>query len=150
MKQLSKISDLNLKGKNILIVGKPASGKTFISKILKKEFKNHEVLHSDDFIQLENQLKEKLSNIVQQKRNYILEGNQAYLVFKWLDKSLYPDIILEISVTDEQVKKIYEKERVMNKMGFALAFYHHYKSELSKFLSKNRIEITHFLFKNNF
>ena len=44
------IKDLDIKGQNVLIIGFPASGKTTLSELLKLKSKEHEVMHSDDYM----------------------------------------------------------------------------------------------------
>lgn len=146
MQELNNLSNLDLTNQNLFIIGKPASGKTFLSNVLHKKFKKHIVIHTDDFIRKEYLLKDELTSIINRKKNYILEGNQAYTILNEIDKSVYPNIIIDLIVSDAHVLDIYKKERDVNKYDMALGFYYYRKTELDKFLSTNKNQIIYYYF----
>jgi len=150
MKELKTLLTLDITKKNVFIIGKPASGKTFISNSLHKTFNTHVVIHTDDYIKKEYQLKDELTNIIKSKHNYILEGNQAYTIIKEIDKSIYPDIIIELIVPDSYVRYIYQKERDMKKYSIALGYYYYHKNEFDEFLHTTKNQIQYYSFNQSF
>ncbi len=148
MQNFKIIHDLDLTGKNIFIVGKPASGKTYLSEILFNRLKNHLLIHTDDFIQNEDLLIAEICN--RNFSNYILEGNQAYTIFNKLNYSNLPNLIIELKVTDSHVFGIYKKERDLSKFQIAIAFDNYYKSLFLKYYIKYSQDITYLEIENNF
>jgi len=150
MQELNKLTSLDLTNQNVFIVGKPASGKTFLSNFLHKMFTEHIVIHTDDFIKKEFLLADELTNIVNRKKKYILEGNKAYTILKEIDKSIYPNIIIDLIVSDTHVLDIYKKERDVNKYDMALGFYYYRKSQLDNFLSTNPNQIIYYFLNQSY
>jgi len=87
---LEEIKQIDLTDKNVLIIGFPASGKTFLSSELRN---GHKVLHTDWFKDLTDfEQKEMFEAVCKPHVKYMIEGVAGY----WhLGQSLNPDIVIE-------------------------------------------------------
>jgi adenylate kinase family enzyme len=115
---------MNLENKSVLIIGKPGSGKTTLARKLKKENPNHGLLHTDYYIGLgfSKSITEVIKVINEVNRPLIVEGVMGYrLLRKGLKENSYlPDIVIEINISDSDVKKIYANERNPKKLDHVL------------------------------
>ena len=117
---LSALFARDLSRKNIVIIGCPASGKTTIAKELAKRT-GQKVFHTDDYMQhgYKESLYVLLADLmeVNEAEPPIIEGVQAYrLLRKGVELDcLYPDIVIELKVSPEQVERVYRTERVWDK-----------------------------------
>ena len=91
--------------KNVLIIGDPTSGKTFYSKQLAAYNKSHKLIHTDDYLRFgkENSLYVLLNNLKRIKQPTIIEGVLGYRLLRKgaEEKSYYPDIVIEIVISEE-------------------------------------------------
>ena len=117
-----RIKDLDIKGKNVLIIGFPASGKTTLAELLNSE--NHTLIHSDDYMQFgfKESLYELLKDLENIEGNTIIEGVMGYrLLRKGVElNSYYPDVVLELKVTEATVRRRY-LDRDTKKLNGALS-----------------------------
>ena len=115
---LSALFARDLSRKNIVIVGCPASGKTTLAKELAKRT-GQKVFHTDDYMQhgYKQSLYVLIADLMEQGRAVIVEGVQGYrLLRKGVEtQSIYPDIVIELKVSPEQVERVYRTERVWDK-----------------------------------
>jgi len=113
-----------IKGKNILIIGCPASGKTFMSALFNSN--DHEIFHTDDYIKFgyKESMYQCLSDVIKCKKNTITEGVQGYrMLRKGVElNNYYPDMIIELKITEQLMFSTYKKERSAKKIKYLAGF----------------------------
>lgn len=110
---------LEIIGKSILIIGSPASGKTFLSD--KMESMGFKVIHTDDYIQYGyvNSLYNLLKDIDEADlKNTVIEGVLGYrLLRKGTDLGTYrPDFVIELKPPIDVILSRYKTERDASKI----------------------------------
>ncbi len=117
---------MNIKNKNVLIIGPPASGKTTLAKELYKQNRTtHNLHHSDDYMAHGyEQALYVLMEVLNHPVLTIVEGVQGYrLLRKGAQLGTYaPDLVIEMEVTREQQAAIYESERDPAKLKYLKGF----------------------------
>jgi len=121
---------MNIKNKNVLIIGLPASGKTTLANKL-HTFANdgagHNLFHTDDYIPhgYEQALYVLMEDLKKSDQVYtIVEGILGYRLLRkgvQLD-CYYPDLVIEMQVTQEQQARIYQQERDAKKLQYLKGF----------------------------
>jgi cytidylate kinase len=118
---------MNIKNKNILIIGPPASGKTTLAKKLHEVNGYHKLLHSDDYMRYG--YKQALYELIKDLQGLfpyktIVEGIQGYrLLRKGAELGVYfPDLVIEMQVTAEQQANVYRNERDITKLKYLKGF----------------------------
>ena len=113
-----------IKGKNILIIGCPASGKTFMSALFNSN--EHQIFHTDDYIKYGyvESMYQCLNDVLKCEKNTIVEGVQGYrMLRKGVElNNYYPDIIVELKITEQLMIATYKKERNPNKIKYLTGF----------------------------
>jgi len=129
-----KIDDL--KGKNILIIGQPASGKTHLANLL-AEANTHKVIHTDDYIEhgFKESLYVMLKDIKRTAGNTIIEGVNGYrLLRKGVELGCYyPDIVIELEVPEERMIETYINERPGKNLSSLRAFTRMHQTILNEY-----------------
>ena len=119
------IEPSKITGKNVLIIGCPASGKTHLSNAL-KTYDTHKVIHTDDYMcyGYKESLYVLLRALPSVKSNTIIEGIQGYrLLRKGVElNSYYPDIVIELFISEARMIKTYREQRQMKKIESLFAF----------------------------
>lgn len=114
----------DIKGKNILIIGCPASGKTFLSDLFKSS--EHQVFHTDDYIKhgFYESMYKCLSDVIECEKLTIVEGVQGYrMLRKGIElNNYYPDIVIELKITEERMLLTYSNERNPKKIKYLKGF----------------------------
>ena len=109
------MTKINISGKNILIIGKPASGKTFLANKLAEENPSHHVIHTDDYQKYgyERALYVLLSELPTITKPTIIEGVLGYrLLRKGAQTGVYkPDIVVLLDIPDALMINTYKRER---------------------------------------
>lgn len=101
----------------VVIIGPPASGKTYVANKLAHDNPSHKLIHTDDYIAFgfEPSLYYLLDYVVEAKKTQplIIEGILGYrLLRKGVQQgNFFPDIVIELEITDEQLTRTYKKER---------------------------------------
>lgn len=112
--------------KKIVIIGRPASGKTYLSAIINGVLKSLTCIHTDDYQQYGyvDAMYKVLEAVKDDALPHIVEGIQGYrLLRKGVELNCYyPDAVIEINVTDEQVQRVYEMERDEKKLKYLKGF----------------------------
>jgi hypothetical protein len=100
---------------NVLIIGCPASGKTYLSELLLKDNPGHKLYHSDKYIRhgYKEALYKLLEDLVKETKPTIVEGVQGYrLLRKGVELDCYyPDIVIELEITEARMFKTYAEQR---------------------------------------
>lgn len=113
-----------IEGKNVVIIGWPTSGKTYLANFLAPNF-NHVVIHTDDYIERVGDFKQELYVLLDDlkaiDRPVMIEGILAYrLLRKGVELNcFYPHLVIELETTLEQMQKIYLAERKPHNYGRA-------------------------------
>lgn len=101
-------------GKIIVIIGNPATGKTWLANRMGEEF-SMPVIHTDDYMKhgYKDALYRLLSDVVEMEGPFIVEGIQGYrLLRKGVELDcFYPDVVIEVVAPDEQTRRVYEMQR---------------------------------------
>lgn len=100
----------NFEGKNILIIGKPSSGKTFVSALLKGRLPDHTLIHTDDYLSIDKEL--AIINILRlalKSKNYIIEGVMGYQILNNCIKyrGWTPEVIINVDISFPTLAKNY-------------------------------------------
>lgn len=121
----TELDFLELAGKTIVIIGPPASGKTTLAKSI-SEYTGTGVINTDDYMEYgyKNSLYVMLDDLSELTEAKIIEGMQGYrLLRKGVELDcFYPDVVVELSVTQEQVERVYTTERIASKLPKLAAF----------------------------
>lgn len=124
---------MDFTGKNVLIIGCPASGKTHLSNLLKKDPSNHLHvhtdhlhIHTDDYAHYGHveALYVLIEELKSNQRNTIIEGIMGYrLLRKGVELDCYyPDIVLQLYITEQQMEQVYSRERDVKKLKYLKQF----------------------------
>ena len=118
----SDLLNLDITGKTVVIIGCPASGKTTLAKRLAERTGNR-LVETDAY--LRHDYKAALYELIEHdlmpfSGAVIVEGVQGYRLLRkgvegWEGWHFYPDVVIELKVTDEQVERVYKKERMFDK-----------------------------------
>lgn len=122
---MNSIPQIN--GRNILIIGCPASGKTYLANYLKEAHgKTHKFFHTDDYMAYgyKESLYVLMDDLKKTNQPTIIEGVQGYrLLRKGVElNSYYPDIVVELKTSEARMLKTYNTERQGKKIESLLAF----------------------------
>lgn len=105
-----------LKDKNVLVIGWPASGKTFLSAILKKNLPEHSVIHTDDYLEKDTG---EIINVIKAKGKTIVEGVCGYRVLRRgaITSTYHPDVVIEMTIEEPTLLYAYSKLRDSTKIS---------------------------------
>lgn len=107
---------------DIVIIGGPATGKTFFSGVL-PELPNHVTIHTDMYMEhgFEQSLYEMIKDMkaalaLKSDTKFCIEGMLgARLLRKGVEQDFfYPEVVIEMESPDELIEKIYMDERLNN------------------------------------
>lgn len=120
---IEQVIQMDIEGKNVLIIGCPASGKTYLTKQFQT---NHKKFHTDDYMKYgyEQAMYKVLDDIKNSTENTLVEGIQGYRLLRkgvQLD-CYYPDIVIQLIISEEQMFKTYRNERDEKKIKYLKGF----------------------------
>jgi len=114
---------MDIEGKNVLIIGCPASGKTY----LLNQFKTtHKKFPTDDYMRFgyEQSMYQVLEDIKKSTEKTLVEGIQGYRLLRkgvQLD-CYYPDIVIQLIISEQQMLNTYRNERDEKKIKYLKGF----------------------------
>lgn len=111
----------DLHNKDVLIIGRPGSGKTWLSNVLEGMYKYHKIIHCDGYLKVHPNTEGQIEAIIEDVGNdnpCIVEGMLAYqLLLEGAKRKCYiPDIVIEVVISRGQQRKIYLAERTPEKI----------------------------------
>ena len=122
--ELSEILKLDIKDKNVLIIGCPASGKTWVSAQL--DCSGHRVIHTDKYVVsgYEMGMYAALNDTVGSEIPTIVEGIHGYRMLRKGAEygNYYPDIVIEMKVSEHRMLSTYRNERNPDKIKYLQQF----------------------------
>lgn len=116
---IQEVLALDFSGQNVVIIGGPASGKSYLCELLALRHPDHQVIHTDDYMEhgfeqslyvLIEDLKKNISN---EDVPFIIEGILGYrLLRKGVELDwFFPDVVIELEITDERLDQTYNELR---------------------------------------
>jgi hypothetical protein len=121
---IAEVLSMDFTGKNVLIIGSPASGKTWLSNAIKTN--SHYIVHTDDYIcyGYEVGMYAALDTVIASKHNTIVEGVLCYRMLRKgvENNSYYPDVVIELKVSDARMEQTYKNERDIKKLKSIKSF----------------------------
>jgi uridine kinase len=115
---LQEVLQVPIKDKDVLIIGTPASGKTFLSGKLKRD--GHTLISCDDYVKYGDEIayKKIMDDIDGCWGNVIVEGCFGYylLLHNAIHKDFKFDIVIECKVSARRMNETYLKERDAEKI----------------------------------
>jgi dephospho-CoA kinase len=137
---IQEVLSLSIVDKNVLIIGPPASGKTWLSGMMQSL--SHLVIHTDSYMShgYNQSMYVCLDDIVRaidSKMNTIVEGIQGYrLLRKGVELDCYyPDIVIELEISEKRMHETYKKERDPKKIKYLQSFNAAHQTILEDYLS---------------
>lgn len=101
--------------KNVVIIGEPAAGKTYLSNLLIKDNPGHHLIHTDDYIKhgYVQALYKLLADIRLIVKPLIIEGVLGYRLLRKGAQTgcFYPDIVIEVDTPQTTRLKEYKQNR---------------------------------------
>lgn len=130
-----------ISGKNVLIIGYPATGKTYVSRLIDKN--SHSIIHTDDYknsYSFNEYPTSLIKRINSETRNTLVEGILGYIML--LEgarrRTYYPDIVIEIKSNLQCVEKTYMREREYHKFFFLNNFNVELENILQSYKRENK------------
>ncbi len=123
VKTIAEVLCLDITSKNVLVIGIPASGKTYLTNSFETD---HKKIHLDEYRRFgyKQSIYHALNHLKQVKEFTIIEGVQGYrLLRKGVELNCYyPHIVIQLIITVEQMIITYLKEREQRKIPYLKGF----------------------------
>lgn len=123
---LDYVLEQKFEGQNVLIIGCPASGKSWIGQKLKEKGAAHQLIHTDNYMKYgyEQALYVMMEEMKAEENPLIIEGIQGYrLLRKGVQlESYYPDVVIEMIIPEAKMLEIYKDERDEKKIKYLRGF----------------------------
>lgn len=122
---LDDLIKIDFTGKNLLVLGRPSAGKTWLSKVLGGMYKHHTIINTDDYIYIGGV--RAIAAIIEDQSSTppcIIEGMMGYdlLLTGAREKSYSPDIVIEVDISTGRQMEIYLSERDPAKIKYLKKF----------------------------
>ncbi len=105
---------------NILIIGCPGSGKTYLADKMNDD--SHRLIHTDDYTKYGyvQSMYEVFNDILKYDGKTIVEGIQGYRLLRhgFRTRKYKPDIVVELIISNDKLKDIYDSKRDYEKLEF--------------------------------
>lgn len=138
---LQEFLKIDFTGKNILVIGKPGSGKTHISKCLHLKYGKYrcELISTDNYLKLYEDVGRQMYAIFEDAAFYqphIIEGVMGYmLLLEGYKKNIYhPDIVIECQISAGKQREVYLAERNPEKLKYLRRFQKYNQHSLNEYL----------------
>jgi hypothetical protein len=117
---------LDLGQSDVVIIGWPASGKSYLAKQLSRDNPQHTLIHTDSYSKYgyKEGLYKLMMDIGVTKRPVIIEGVLGYrLLRKGVELDcFYPQMVIELSITTTRMLKMYSSMRQNKHFPSAYSF----------------------------
>ena len=127
--KLFDLLSLPIAGKNVIVIGSPAAGKTHLANLLYRE--GHKLIHTDETINAGYSIPQACYSIFEDVKDYnrqgkatIVEGILGYtLLLEGLKQGYYrPDIIIDVQINRGRQRQIYLAERDPDNLKYLQKF----------------------------
>jgi len=152
--ELKEILGIDIGGKNVLIIGCPASGKTWLCGQL--DCSGHRVIHTDKYVVsgYEMGMYAALNDAVGSEKPTVAEGVHGYRMLRKGAEygSYYPDIVIEMKVSEQRMLSTYRNERNPNKIKYLQQFNATHEKILNDYrkMIPDRLKPQWIVFENNY
>ena len=152
--ELKEILGIDIGGKNVLIIGCPASGKTWLSNKLKRS--THKLIHTDNYMVLgyEIGMYGALNDASYSDMPTIVEGVHGYRMLRKGAEygNYYPDIVIEMKVSEQRMLSTYRNELNPNKIKYLQQFNTTHEKILNDYkkIIPDRLKPQWVVFENNY
>lgn len=132
---INDILSMDLSSKNILIIGSPASGKTWLAGKIKERYQA-DIIHTDEYLKYGANAIEQMLKKIPMFPYAIVEGTLGYrLLLDGHKSGLYkPCIVIHLIVSDSTVQRVYEQERDKSKIRLLPFVLKKDEKELNKYM----------------
>jgi len=132
---IEELINLDITDKNVLIIGCPASGKTWLSKKMAKP--THTLIHTDNYMSYgyAQGMYCALDAANFSDKPTLVEGIFGYrMIRKGCEYgSYYPDIVIEMEISNSRMMQTYMKERDEKKIKYLKQFNETHKKILNDY-----------------
>lgn len=121
----AELLTLDFSGQTVVIIGNPATGKTWLAKEIAK-CTGSRLIQADDYIEhgYKEALYVLLDDVTEADTPLIVEGVQCYRLLRkgvQLD-CFYPDVVIELTAPQEQIERVYREQRPGKDTKFLTGF----------------------------
>ncbi len=112
--------------RSVLIIGRPASGKTWLSNALSPMYPHHHVIHTDSYKDFSEPVAiQALIEDAYENKPTIIEGMLSYplLLQGAKEQSYRPDIVIEVEISAGKQRELYLAERNPDKIKYLKKFH---------------------------
>lgn len=124
---IDELINIDFSHKSLIIIGRPSAGKTWLSSVLGGIYKHHEVIHTDNYLKLYEDVGRQIYAAFEDAAHYhqsIIEGCLGYqLLLEGVKRKCYsPDVVIEVEISAGKQREIYLKERNTSKIQYLKRF----------------------------